>query len=147
MSGAAIEISLDGVKRLNQRFAKLAHIDTDKQFLYEVGSTVESQTHNRIRNEKNSPEGIAWPEWSDEYAKTRHSGHSLLMNEGDLDDSITFNVLDDGVEIGSNLVYAARQHFGGKGIPSRKYLGVNKDNLDDVQAVLDKRIDHIMGLS
>ncbi len=156
MSGAAIEITLEGVERLNQRFATLAHIDTDNQFLNDVGGVVESQTHRRIRTEKTSPDGIAWPEWSDEYAETRHGGHSLLMGEGNLDDSIQFSVGVDSIEVGTNVVYAAEHQFGNDqkdkagrkhNTPAREYLGMNDDNWAEVEAVLDARIDEIMGLS
>lgn len=97
----------------------------------------ESQTRRRISEEKYSPDGEQWPGWLESYAKTRHGGHSLLENEGDLLDSITAFV--DGMEggWGSNMVYAATHQFGDeeRNIAAREYLGVSDENAEDLLAV------------
>ena len=106
-----------------------------------VGAEAETQTHRRLRDEKSDPDGNAWESWSDDYALTRHGGNSLLMGEGDLDDSIQFIVGIEQVEIGSNLPYAAIHNFGGEevgiNIPARQYLGFSDENEMDLLAVVD----------
>lgn len=139
MSGIQIEIS--GLERLQDRLAAIADLKSDHDFLDAIGAEIESQTHRRIREEKTAPDGQKWPKWSDDYAATRHGGHSLLMGHGELDDSIQFDVDGDEVLVGSNLIYAAIHQFGGAEvgipIPARPYLGLSPENLEDLEAVID----------
>jgi phage virion morphogenesis protein len=102
-----------------------------------IGAVVESQTRDRIQNQKASPEGDPWPAWSEAYAATRGAGQSLLQSEGFLLDSIDAIPKSSAVEVGSSLVYAKRQQLGDgggddDGIPAREYLGLSDDNEKDV---------------
>lgn len=111
MPGVSLTYDLSGLSRLTGRLERLTRLQR-RSLLEVVGATVESQTHRRLRDEKEAPDGTPWADWSERYAATRHGGHSLLMGEGNLDDSIQFDVADNAVEIGSNLVYAAVHQFG-----------------------------------
>lgn len=141
----SVELTLD-FSALNARLEKLANPN-----LGELSSLLaaegESQTRRRLSEEKSSPDGTAWDVWSSAYAKTRHSGHSLLENEGDLVDSIVSSV--DGIDAvwGSNLVYAAAQNFGYEkaGLPAREFLGLSEDNKNDMAAIIDDWLDDLMG--
>ena len=139
----SVELTLD-FSALNTRLEKLANPN-----LGELSSLLaaegESQTRRRISEEKSSPDGTAWDVWSSPYAKTRHSGHSLLENEGDLVDSIVSSA--DGIEAiwGSNLVYAAAQNFGYKNLPAREFLGLSEENRHDMTAIIDDWLDDLMG--
>ena len=143
-----VTYSFDQVQRLGIRIQALAGIDRNA-LLEGIASEVENQTRRRLTQEKESPDGTPWPAWSDDYALTRHGGHSLLENEGPLVDSIESITNDDSVETGSNLIYAAVQNDGGDesmapgaaAIPSREYLGFSSDNLTDLQHVVDDFID------
>ena len=143
MSGTAlvIDAQVKGAEQLTQRLELFANAHSRHELLELMGAEVESQTHRRLRDEKTNPGGEPWPEWSPEYSATRHGGHSLLMGEGDLDDSVQFLVTGDEVEIGSNLVYAAIHQFGGAAvginIPEREWLGLSGDNIGDLVDVLD----------
>ena len=46
---------------------------------------------------------------------------NTLLDKGHLRDSYSYNLTRDGVEIGSNLVYAAIHHFGGQAIAWGKH--------------------------
>lgn len=149
MAGTSLELNhdLSGLGRLQGRIKRLT--DLDKHSLLEtVGAVVESQTKRRLQTEKESPDGQPWTDWSPRYAKTRHGGHSLLMNEGNLDDSIQFLVTADSVEIGSNLVYAAPQQFGleERHIPERPFLGLSADNSAEMVAEVDSFLDQLVNL-
>lgn len=111
-----------------------------------IGALIENQTKARIAHEKTSPDGEAWPAWSERYAASRHHGHSLLQAEGHLLDSIAWTVEgEDELQVGSNLVYAAIQQFGGTegkargaaAIPARAYLGLSDQNISDIERALD----------
>ena len=58
---------------------------------------------------------------------------------GHLRDSITHNVTADGVEVGSNLAYAATHQYGDprRNIPERPYLGASEQDLDELRDIVD----------
>ena len=136
MSGTAFNIEISGFEKINDVFSKLENPDL-KPLMDMLGAEGESQTRRRISEEKTSPAGEPWVAWSADYAETRHAGHSLLQGEGSLLDSQQYQVTaDDAVEWGSNLIYAAIQHFGGEevdiNIPARESLGLSAENREDM---------------
>jgi phage virion morphogenesis protein len=118
MSGASVIVNA----RLSA-FVKLGR--NPAPLLDAMGALVESQTRQRITSTKTAPDGKKWAPWSEKYAVTRHGGHSLLRNEGDLLDAIQHLVSGDTSEVGANLEYAATHQYGDRkrGIPARPYLG------------------------
>ncbi len=146
---AGVQIQSDGLKSLNHSINQMAGlISPPNDLLAVVGAVVESQTRRRILEEKAAPDGSIWDDWSDKYAATRHSGHSFLEGDGDLVDSLGWNISDNKVSVGSNLVYAAIQQFGGDevgiNIPARAFLGLSADNekelIDVVEAFIANEI-------
>lgn len=145
-----LNVDLGGIYRLQQRIQRLGQIDKSG-LLDAIGFEVENQTKRRIQHEKSSPDGTPWPAWSAKYAETRHGGQSLLMASGDsgLLGSIQNHVQGEIIEVGSNLDYAAIQNLGGTAgmppgpaaIPSREYLGLSGENIDDIAAVIDDFLD------
>jgi phage virion morphogenesis protein len=133
----SVSIEITGLDPLIAKLERLARPD-QVELMEQIGSLVESQTRNRIANEKRDPSGKQWKKWSAKYARTRHGGHSLLMNEGDLLDSIQWQVSGDKVEIGSNLVYARTHQLGRGAIPARPYLGLSDENRDEISEVIDE---------
>jgi len=125
------------------------------ELMENIAALVESQTRRRIQEEKTSPDGEPWPEWSEDYAESKHGadrahwdiiphgtaspqgGHSYLQLDGGLLDSITSEATADEAIVGSNLVYAAAQHFGGDGIRPRPYLGLSSDNEAEIVELIE----------
>ncbi|TLP70810.1 phage virion morphogenesis protein [Pseudomonas nitroreducens] len=144
MSGAAINVNLLQDQRLARRLDRLAELDLGP-LLEGIGAEVESQTRRRIQVDKASPSGSPWPEWSADYAETRHSGKSLLQGGGHLLNSLTYQVLADSVLVGSPLVYAATHQFGDedRGIPQREYLGLEGEDLEDVVGLIEDYLEDI----
>ena len=142
--------ALDGLEARIRRLA-LGLSDT-RPLLEALGAEIESQARRRISEEKTSPIGEPWPDWSSGHAKTRHAGQSLLQGGGGLLDSIQSAVRPDLVETGSNLAYAAIQQFGGEpsmapgpaAIPAREYLGIGPENEIELDAVLDEWASRIL---
>lgn len=115
-----------------------------------IGAEVLSQTQERITQEQEAPDGTPWAQWSDGYKKNRaNSGGAFLDASGDLIDSLDYNASNDEVIVGSNLVYAATQHFGDdeRNISARAYLGINAENevaiLRIAQEAVQKQIDKV----
>lgn len=144
MTGAAIDVNLLQNPRLARRLDRLAELDMGP-LLEGIGAEVESQTRRRIQVDKASPANEPWPEWSAEYAETRHAGQSLLQGEGHLLNSLTYQVMGDSVLVGSPLVYAATHQFGDpdREIPQREYLGLEGDDLEDVIGMAEDYLDDI----
>lgn len=135
----AVHIDDSGVRRLSRRLGDLRKRMGDPEPLLDrVGALLDSQAQRRIAEEKASPDGEQWPDWSDDYAATRHGGHSLLMNEGDLVQSIQHLVDGYTLEHGSNLVYARTHQEGdpSRNIPQREFLGISDDNAREIDEVI-----------
>lgn len=124
-------------QRLSDLFGKLPTMRA-RQLLDILGSEGESQTRRRLGEEKTDPEGDDWDDWSEAYKERRPKKGGLLELEGDLLDSITYDVGSGEVVIGSNLVYARTHQVGdeSRGIPERPYLGLSDQNVDDMQALV-----------
>ncbi|BBV67845.1 Mu phage tail completion protein GpG [Klebsiella sp. STW0522-44] len=123
-----ISVEVMGAEKLAQiRLAieKLSDRSLQEELLENIGAVVESQTRRRISDEKRSPAGEKWQEWSEGYRKTRHGNQSLLQGNGDLLDSIQSIVERGRVRVGSPLAYAAVHQDGFAGsvsISSHKRL-------------------------
>lgn len=144
MTGAAINVNLLEDRRLARRLDRLAELDT-LALLEGIGAEVVSQTQRRIAVDKASPANEPWPEWSADYAETRHSGQSLLQSDNHLVTSLTFQVMGDSVLVGSPLIYAATHQYGDedRGIPQREFLGLEGADLDDVIGMIEDYLDDI----
>jgi len=114
----SISVQVTGTNEL-QRYQQLMDTLGDPkhkaELLDALGTEVQSQTERRIQDEKSSPNGKPWAEWSSAYAKTRHGNQSPLQGDGDLLDSIQFVVEKNQVRIGSPLAYAAVHQDGFSG--------------------------------
>lgn len=144
----ALTTDFSGIERLQRRIDRLAN--PDLQGLGEVlGAMSESQARKRLSEDKAAPDGTPWAPWSKEYAGRQKGGKSYLEGEGNLIDSITFDVQGGRVLIGSDLEYAAIHQYGGTpdmkpgpaGIPARPYLGWGDDDLAAIQAEADAWLD------
>lgn len=109
MSGVAITINVDGDSPILGILKSLSDFEERKADLFDtVGSTVVSG----IRSRWEGGEGLEgkWPL----SVRVMREGGTTLRKTSRLMDSVTYNVLPDGVEIGTNVVYGAIHHFGGE---------------------------------
>lgn len=115
MAQAVQVIGLEEIQRYEELIATLGDPKHKAELLDAMGAIVESQTRRRIADEKTAPDGSPWPDWSPQYAKTRHGNQSLLQGGGDLLDSITYVVQRNQVRIGSPLPYSGVHQDGFSG--------------------------------
>ena len=123
--GVQVETRGEQLARYQRLLDTLGRNDYKAELLDSIGTTVARQARRRITNEKTAPDGSAWKPWSTAYGKTRHSGNSLLQGEGDLLDSIEYQVERGKVRIGSALVYSGVHQDGFSGavqVPSHTRL-------------------------
>lgn len=143
MAGVSITLDVSHLELLVRRVEQWGHGTNTKPLYRGIGAEIESQTRARIADDRTSPEGNAWQEWSARYAATRQENHKLLQNEGDLMDSLNALAINGQVEVGSNLEYAAAHQFGSKRkkVPARPYLGLSTEDTEDVLDVVTTWID------
>ena len=109
MSGVGINIQADGESLIVQALERFSGLDQTKQQLFEaIGSTVS----NNIRRRWMVGEGLEG-KWRISGRVARQGG-TTLRDTSRLMNSITHNVLPNGVEIGTDVEYAAIHHFGGE---------------------------------
>ncbi|MEQ8747350.1 phage virion morphogenesis protein [Pyruvatibacter sp.] len=123
--------------------------------LDEIGSYLEDRTLERFETGQ-APDGTPWLPSQRAVAE----GGQTLVDKGHLRDSMNPQVEGDSVVIGSNRPYAAIHQFGGTiraksggklrfelpgggvvftdkvDIPARPFLGVNEDDLDEIETIL-----------
>ncbi len=154
MSGAQIELTLQGIAAVETRLGRLASADLE-DLAFNAGELLQQTTIERIVSGKAGPDGTAWPAWSADYAATRKANHSLLFASGALSGQTTLGVQNytegDTVKVGANAVYAAIHQFGGKAgrgrkvtIPARPYLGLSDADREAVEALVIDRVEELV---
>jgi phage virion morphogenesis protein len=88
----------------------------DMKPLYQaIGAELAEETRLRFTDQQ-APDGSAWPGLSAVTLARRRGGGrggaQALLDTNRLRNSITYNVLADGVEVGTNVVYASTHQFG-----------------------------------
>ena len=109
----------------------------------DIGEHLLRTTRDRF-DSQTDPEGNAWRELSPAYAKRKpRNADRILTLAGYLGAQLHYDAGDEGLELGSSLIYAAVHQFGWeeRGIPARAYLGISGDDAD---AVLDMLEDHAL---
>lgn len=106
MTGVSIRI--DGTtEALRDLSAIAARLDDQRPMWDEIGASLELSTSERFQQGR-GPDGVMWPRsW-----RARETGGQTLVDSGRLRQSITHNVIGNGVEVGSNVDYAASHQFG-----------------------------------
>ncbi|HFD1500673.1 TPA: phage virion morphogenesis protein [Klebsiella pneumoniae] len=111
--GISVEvIGAEKLQQMRMAIEKLSDSSLQQELLESIGAVVESQTRRRISDEKTSPAGERWEEWSEGYRKTRSGNQSLLQGNGDLLDSIQYIVERGRVRVGSPLSYSGAHQDG-----------------------------------
>ncbi|CUR45509.1 phage virion morphogenesis protein [Alloalcanivorax xenomutans] len=157
MSGVVVDVR--GMAPVQRFINRLANPDL-RALADSLGAELESQTRRRIAEEKTAPDGSPWAPWSAVHAATRHAGHSLLQGDGDLLDSVTYQVSGTQIRWGSPLVYAGVMREGASqgqfgttrrggpipwgDIPGREFLGLSAENEDDLVGITEDWLQELM---
>lgn len=125
----AVTIDSADFDRLRTRIARMADVDVDP-LLEKLGEELAFQTKKRL-SDKSAPDGSPWPQ------RAQAAPHPLLERTRRLAGSIDHRSIQSGVEVGSNLVYAAAQLFGSpkQNIRARPYLGIGADDAEALEEV------------
>lgn len=82
-----------------------------------------------------------WPARATVY-KGKRAGNKLLIDTGNLLDSITYAVHSHFVDIGTAVKYAATHQFGRGGIPARPFLMLQDEDDEPIREAI---LDHLRG--
>ena len=110
MTGIRIEITDSGAISGFRRI--ISQLDNPRPIFDQIGGRLVDSTKHRFEIES-GPNGARWKP----SIRALREGGKTLRKSGDLFRSLTHNVLSDGIEIGTNIVYAAIHQFGGKTPP------------------------------
>ncbi len=163
MSGVRLEHDSADLARLTGFFSNLIGADTSPM-MDEVGAHVVSRTVGRLHDQVDIHGQPLEPS-----RRAKDEGGKTLIDHGHLRDSYTHNVTNggDSVEIGSNMVYAAIHHYGGKIVPktagalhfqigdrhiivksvtmpARPVLGIDEQDEDDLRDITGAFIDGLV---
>lgn len=149
-----IEVDVRGEARIAAVFDELERRGRQRGPLLDViGRKLAESSRMRFEDQR-APGGQAWAP----SARAREQAGQTLVDTGRLRDSITHRVAGDGVEVGTNVIYAATHQLGAEiqarnapylafkigdrfvrvrkvSIPARPFLGVDADDEADILAL------------
>jgi len=154
MSGVGLQITLNSAP-LQGALARLAERGEQRLGLMEqIGAALLLSTQMRFEAER-GPDGNPWPP----SIRALAEGGKTLRDDGQLVGSLTYSATNEGVEIGTNVIYAAIHQQGGTikaksadnltfrigdrwiskaevTIPARPFLGIDDDDMTEIAAIL-----------
>lgn len=147
MTGIVAQLTTSGLTEAIAKINRLGGFAL-AELADDAGAILESSARERF-DTKVAPDGTDWEPWSEAYDDTRNHGvHSLLVQEGDLRDSIASYASGGEVRVGSNLIYAAHHQLGGEeidsGVPARPYLGVSAQDEQDLHELVTGRLEDLL---
>lgn len=153
----AISIKADGSSPVMEALTKLAALDTAAMF-DEIGAELVSSTQRRFTGQ-HDVDGNPWKQsW-----RAAQQGGQTLRDTGRLMNSMTHNVLANGVEVGTDFEYAHVLHFGAEiypktaeyltfavggqyrkskhvTIPPREFLGLDAEDEQNILDIIGRHI-------
>ena len=125
-----------GIRELNSRIRDLSYP------FKEIGEYMLTETAMRF-DRGVDPDGRPWIKSK----RASRDGGKTLVDKGMLRQAINYKASKDEVEIGvGNFpVYARIHQYGGRtgkghrlNLPARPYLGINQDDIDEAQRIIEK---------
>ena len=114
MAGANITYTLTTQGTLSALQAAADALGSPRPLLRDIGEALLHSTQDRFGTQTD-PDGNAWAALSPRYQRRKkYNAGKILTLRGYLRNTLTFQVGDDEVAVGSNRAYAARMHFGGE---------------------------------
>lgn len=133
MTGIVLHTELRDFGVPERVLRRLADADTEP-LMAEIGEYVLSQTLRNFDQEQ-TPDGERWTPSK----RAERDGGKTLQDKGHLRDSYAYEASRDSVEIGSNIIYAAIHHVGGKAgrnrsvtIEPRPALGITEEDRAEI---------------
>lgn len=158
---SSIRVSTSGeLDDLLEQLQKIEGVDK-KGISTSIGEILRSNTWERFESER-GPDGSAWKK----SIRAKESGGKTLIISTDLKSSINVRASTNGVEVGTNKVYAATHQFGADGrtiraktkkglvfkragkyirkrqvtvnIPARPFIGISEEDIQDIKDLIEE---------
>lgn len=112
-----------------------------------LGADLESSTRERLTVTKTDPSGAPWVPWSPAYAARRPNKGGILDLDGQLVDTIAWELDGQTVIVGSPMIYAMTHQAGdlSRGIPERSFLGISDEDQETIEATTDRWFARLLG--
>ena len=133
-----LEVKVSGLDELNASLEMLGRFGDAPltRALKSIGQAVVGQTIERFENEVD-PDGNKWKRRKVETNKTR--GRKILHNTGQLK-RVTYIAGKGFVKIGAWVDYGVFHQSGTKKMPARPFLGINKDDYEEITEILTNQL-------
>lgn len=133
-----LEVRVTGLDELNNTLERLGRFSEEplQRALKSIGTAVVAQTIERFENEVD-PDGNKWKHRKVETNKTR--GRKILHNSGQLK-RVTYVTGKGFVKIGATVNYGVFHQFGTRKMPARPFLGINKDDYEEITDILSNQL-------
>lgn len=128
-------------KRYIQALSK--RINNIKPALHEIGQLMLASTDENFEKEQNIY-GVKWKAntpATQRYKASRGFIMKVLQRRGMLRSSINYKVMNDGVSVGTNVVYGQYHQYGTKRLPKREFLGISRNDQKEITAILKEYLD------
>ena len=141
MAGVRLRVDVDD-DVVRRRLEELGALRIPRLAWAEIGQTLVASTLDRFESGR-GPDDVPWRP----SRRAREEGGQTLVDTSRLRDSIHHRASDDGVEIGTNVVYAAIHQLGSRddgsrprGIPARPYLGVDDGDRAAIRRIVERSV-------
>lgn len=137
MASSHFEIDFLGTKEAQDKLLTIKRLSGGlEEFFGDVGEHLLETTRQRF-DDKVDPDGNDWKPLSDERWEQKYlegkNPDKILVYEGDLRKYLRYQASDDGLEFGSDRVYAAAHQFV---IGPRPFLGITDENKAEIEKML-----------
>lgn len=140
MSGVRILVDVDD-RVVRDKLRELGRLAIPRRTWNQIGQILVTSTVDRFERGV-GPDGVPWRP----SARASREGGVTLVDTARLRGSIAHRASADGVEVGTNVVYAAIHQFGSRAggkprnIPARPYLGVDDDDREAIREAVGRAV-------
>lgn len=112
-----------------------------------IGAVLENSTRQRFADKKD-PHGVSWANLMPNTIKRKTNKHGqnagILVESGNLFASLTYVADKYEVSVGTPEIYGVYHQFGTANMPARPFLGINADDKQTVQEMINDYLEDIL---
>jgi phage virion morphogenesis protein len=146
MAGTEIRMESNAAEVANFFAAFAQRVDDLEPFWLDVAEYL--QLSHRYRFELAiSPDGQPWEPLDPDYQRRKKRNASeILVLDAFLRDQLAGEATPEGLEFGTNRIYAATHQFGDpdRGIPQREFLGISDDDEGEILRLAQEHLESVI---
>lgn len=142
MAGASLKVEWNAadLRRVNAVFEQLLKASADLTPLFQdIGEYLLPAHQDRIALGV-EPDGAPFEPLHPDYVNSKRKRESrgadkILILDDFLHGDLAYQVVANGLALGTNVVYGATHQFGRGGIPARPFLGFSDADIDEIELI------------